>query len=668
MRENNSSSVVDYKDILFNLPVGAMAVDIDGNIIFVNQLLLEILGSPSEEDTRSINIFNYEPLQKVGISKLVKRCMKKNIATIKEISYRSKWGKDIIFKCHVIPSPDEKGNVKSCFAVVQDISKQKEAEKLLTEQLNIEKIIAQISTDFIGLEQDELDTAINNALKTLGIALGAKRGHLFQVLKEGYFTRTHKWINSGPDTYPPEANIIPIDIISWFSPLIQKKRVLFLADNSRIPEKAVNECELIKKINIDSTIFIAIIDHERFTGFIALGSVDRTKWSKEYLQMLEFVGEIFVNALERRSTTIELRKKEDKYRRIFNELHDVYCETDLQNNITTISPSVKTHFGYEPDELLGKSIKILYANEHEHYNLFNLLMNNSKVNDFDMEMKRKDESLLNTSLSVHLVYDHDGNPDMIAGTMRDITEKKKAEMALCNAKRLAEEASRTKSEFLANMSHELRTPLNSVIGFSDILLEAEVGPLNEKQGRYISNISTSGKHLLDLINDILDISKIEAGEMYLNLEEFSISELISNVVNNTIPLAMKKNIEITSKTETAIVTADKSKIKQILYNLLSNAIKFTHENGFINISTEHSEGMIYVCVEDSGIGIKKEDIDKLFQPFKQIDSFYTRKYEGTGLGLALVKQLVEMHGGSIKVESEVENGSRFTFSFPEYTT
>ena len=230
----------------------------------------------------------------------------------------------------------------------------------------------------------------------------------------------------------------------------------------------------------------------------------------------------------------------------------------------------------------------------------------------------------------------------------------------------AESANRDKSDFLANMSHELRTPLNSVIGFSDILLTQNFGHFSEKQLKYIGNISTSGKHLLTLINDILDLSKVESGKMELQPEKFSVSTAISEVKTILSPQAYKKNIvmHFNISEELNTVIADKSKFKQILYNLMGNSIKFTPEGRSVAVEASPLREYLKISVIDTGIGIPKENMNDLFKPFVQLDSTASRKYEGTGLGLAIVKRLVKLHGGNVWVSSEYGKGSTFSFTIP----
>jgi signal transduction histidine kinase/CheY-like chemotaxis protein len=239
------------------------------------------------------------------------------------------------------------------------------------------------------------------------------------------------------------------------------------------------------------------------------------------------------------------------------------------------------------------------------------------------------------------------------------------------------DANKMKSQFLANVSHELRTPLNSIIGFSELLGERAFGELNERQTQYVEYVHSSGEHLLKLINNILDLSKIETGRIALNLKEFPIAEVISEALGILKPAAHKKNITIETKTVPASpkLRADKEKFKQILLNLLSNAIKFNNDGGHIRIGWEmveestgmHMQRYLVFSVSDTGIGIKEEDKKKLFKEFEQIDSSITREYGGTGLGLVLTKRLVELHKGSIWFESDFGAGSVFYVKLPQGT-
>jgi sensor domain CHASE-containing protein/signal transduction histidine kinase len=261
------------------------------------------------------------------------------------------------------------------------------------------------------------------------------------------------------------------------------------------------------------------------------------------------------------------------------------------------------------------------------------------------------------------VTGEDGKIIGVLETCYDITERKATER-LIREKQIAEAANRTKSEFLANMSHELRTPLNSIIGFSDLLYEQAYGELNEKQQKSVGNILKSGKHLLNLINDILDISKVESGKMELNYKQFNLASKLNMTKNLLSPIADRKNIQIEIDIDKDLdsICADEARFAQIMYNLVDNAIKFSYENGIVNIGARKKGNMMEVTVKDTGIGIKPEDQSKLFNPFSQVDPFLSKQYQGTGLGLALVKQIVHLHGGYVWFRSKPGEGSTFAFA------
>ena len=263
------------------------------------------------------------------------------------------------------------------------------------------------------------------------------------------------------------------------------------------------------------------------------------------------------------------------------------------------------------------------------------------------------------------VRDESGQIINWVGINTNIADRVQAEIALQEAKDAAEYANRAKSEFLATMSHELRTPLNAIIGFSEILRDEIIGTVNDEQKELAIDIHTSGNHLLAMINDILDLSKIEAGKMDLQLENFSVKEAVTEVNTIVNALANKKQIQLTLEFDQDIsIEADKIKFKQILYNLLSNAIKFTDEGGEVTTKFEATNWALLGSVTDTGVGISSQDREKLFQPFTQLDASSTRTHSGTGLGLALTNRLIQLHGGKIWVDSEINEGSTFSFTFP----
>jgi signal transduction histidine kinase len=225
-------------------------------------------------------------------------------------------------------------------------------------------------------------------------------------------------------------------------------------------------------------------------------------------------------------------------------------------------------------------------------------------------------------------------------------------------------ASRHKSEFLANMSHELRTPLNAIIGFSEVLQDQFFGDLNDKQAEYVADIHSSGRHLLALINDILDLSKIEAGRMELQVGDFALSEVLHNSTALSRERANRLGVSLALEVEPSIgvITADERMLKQVLFNLLTNALKFTARGGHVNVTARGNGDGVVVSVRDDGVGIAEADQARIFEEFQQVGT--SNWQEGTGLGLALSRRLVELHGGLLRVESESGKGSTFTFNLP----
>ena len=250
--------------------------------------------------------------------------------------------------------------------------------------------------------------------------------------------------------------------------------------------------------------------------------------------------------------------------------------------------------------------------------------------------------------------------------MRQHAALRRADEEILQVNRQLEQSNRYKSEFLANMSHELRTPLNAILGFSEIMLDPTMNLTTGERTEFLRNIHSSGQHLLGLINDILDLAKIEAGKMELHTEDLQLGEVLQEVTAILEPMARQQGLRVTTigATEAGVIKADRSKFKQLLYNLLSNAVKFTPAPGHITVTVKDAPEQLTISVRDTGIGIKPEDLPKLFREFEQIDGSYTRRYQGTGLGLALCRRFVQMHGGRIWAESQFGKGSTFTFTIP----
>ncbi|MGO8694347.1 MAG: hybrid sensor histidine kinase/response regulator [Rectinemataceae bacterium] len=377
---------------------------------------------------------------------------------------------------------------------------------------------------------------------------------------------------------------------------------------------------------------------------------------------------------ERRQAQEALQESEERYRRITEGLSDYLYTAYVRHGrvVETVhNPACAAVTGYSQEDFRRDNhLWINIVPEEERRSVIEHgegILSGREMSAIEHHILRRDGELRWVSDTPILKFDSGGVLVSYEGVIKDITDRKMAE-AEHLARESAEAANRTKSDFLANMSHELRTPLNSIIGFTEILQDSLYGDLNEKQREYLNYINTSGRHLLELINDILDLSKVESGKTDVILSAFSLRTLLELSVAMLKERATKHSIalELSIEPEADIeMVSDEHKIKQIAFNLLSNAVKFTPDGGRVRVEARKTgEGFIGISVADTGIGIKKEDLGRLFKEFSQLDSPLQKRYEGTGLGLALSKRLVEMLGGRIDVESEEGKGSVFSIAIP----
>ena len=358
-----------------------------------------------------------------------------------------------------------------------------------------------------------------------------------------------------------------------------------------------------------------------------------------------------------------------RYELIARYVRDPLLLVDLEGTIIEVNQAAVELFGYTRDELLKLKWHALQQDDAE---VVDLRMEQARKAGilFECIYACKDRRPVAVEISCRSV--NILGQEMLLSVIRDIRQRKETELTLRRAKEEAENANRAKSDFLAAMSHELRTPLNAIMGFSQVLAHEYFGPLSDKQKEYAGDIYESGKHLLSLINDILDLSKIEAGKMEPQWSCFNIDTLLEQSRTLVREKCFKHNIaldfEIAPPVRDLMITADERRVKQILYNLLSNATKFTPDNGSIRVRAQLTEDpvpMLEVAVSDTGIGISTEHLPHIFDAFYQVHDGLVNKTPGTGLGLCLVRQYAEMHGGSIRVESEGEGrGSCFTVRLP----
>ncbi|MGV8025261.1 MAG: PAS domain-containing protein [Anaerolineaceae bacterium] len=363
---------------------------------------------------------------------------------------------------------------------------------------------------------------------------------------------------------------------------------------------------------------------------------------------------------------------------IINTVREPLIALDQDLRVVSVSRSFYEFFKVKPEETIGQ---LIYDLGNKQWNipklrelLENILPQQATFDNYEVEHDFATIGRRIMLLNARQIQRVTGKERIILLAIEDITERREIEHGLEKAheelKELAVElksSARAKSEFLANMSHELRTPLNSINGFSEVLYDETFGPLNEKQKNYINNVLTSGKHLLLLINQILDMAKLEAGKMTLSLSSLPMKSLLNEFSLLVANMVNKKKLQMTLEIDKDLpnIGADELKVKEILYNLLSNAVKFTPEGGQIGIRAKKIDSAIEIEVWDSGIGIASENMEKIFEGFFRVDTPYSRVTEGTGLGLPLARKLVELHNGKLFVESQgLDKGTAVRFILP----
>ena len=381
---------------------------------------------------------------------------------------------------------------------------------------------------------------------------------------------------------------------------------------------------------------------------------------------IEEVSGVARDITPRKLTELALRQSEEKFRGIFANLQDIYVRTDRTGIITMISPSVLKRTGYTMEEVVGSNITQYFVNkQHIHAALIRARRDKS-IRNFETDLRVKDGSVRQFMFNMLLLQDNDG-ASIMAALARDVTEFKHNELELVKAKNEAERSLKVKERFLANMSHEIRTPMNGVIGMIDLLNETQLQP---EQKDYVQTIRRSSETLLNILNDILDLSKIEAGKMALNEAPVALQEIFDKLTALFSQTAKNKKVQLEyhfAENLPKFIIADQTRVLQILSNLTSNAIKFT-ENGKVhlevsNVWTKGKFHKIKVEVRDSGIGITPDNLKLLFNAFSQVDNSSRKTFGGTGLGLAISKELCRLMKGEIGVESAWGSGSTFWFTF-----
>lgn len=551
-----------------------------------------------------------------------------------------------------------------------------------------QRLRVQYATTKVLASEMLLDEATPKILQVVCETLGWDVGELWTLDPHCAVMRSMKsWCQPDREISQFALDSIPI----CFTPEVglvgrvwSEAKSIWIADLDREASFFIRR-EIAAKANLHSGFGVPILNGDRAIAVLVFFSQEVRQLDQEMLQMMMTVGAQIGQFMQRKRVEVAVRHAEEQYRSIFENSTEGIFQAAADGRYLSVNPALVRIYGYDSaEELIANlaDIQQLYVEPNRRDDLMQLVNCCDRVSDFESQVYRQDGSIIWISESAVAVRDKDGTLLFYVGTVQDIDDRKRSAEELYKAKNAAEMASRAKSQFLANMSHELRTPLNAIIGYSEMLQE-DAGDLGFKEILPdLNKIRGAGKHLLNLINDILDISKIEAGRMDLYLEPFEITSLIRDIQATVEPLVLKNSnvLKVVCQETSGTMYADLTKVRQVLFNLLSNAAKFT-EHGTITLTVERDPlnstidsdiacdlqspiPNILFRVSDTGIGMTSGQMANLFQAFAQADASTTRRYGGTGLGLAISQRFCQMMGGEITATSELGKGSNFTVQLP----
>lgn len=434
--------------------------------------------------------------------------------------------------------------------------------------------------------------------------------------------------------------------------------------SSDIRKDPIFKYRTMERAGLISAVWVPVVSKNRVLGVMVIGSRKLHKFSKREISLLKAFGSQLGAAVENAQLYDEVSKSKAYIENLVENAGDAIVSTDREDRILTWNHGAEVIFGYSKEEAIGKNLAMLLPSGQlrELEEIRNKVQLAGLLRNLEVRRKRKDGAIIDVALAVSPIKDKDDNVIGFLYLAKDITEKMRYEHRL-------RELDKMKSDFVSNVSHELRTPLTSIKGSVDNMLDGITGPSNEKQTRYLTRIKSNADRLTRLINDLLDLSRIEAGKIDLKPTTLPLVALAQEVTESIRPVAVEKliSLEVASPDIKVTAWADRDKITQVLTNLVGNAVKFTPPHGKVSVAIQRNgDQWTQISVTDTGPGIPPEEAGKIFDRFYQIAQTGKQKAKGTGLGLAISKALVEMHGGKIWLQSEMGKGCTFSFTLPAY--
>jgi PAS domain S-box-containing protein len=590
---------------------------------------------------------------------------------------------EMLAQCVLVEEEDILGEIglgddDGCFifATCRDVTERHQVRQALNERIRFEELIASLSTSFINLTSNEIDGGIEAALQAIGESVGADRSFVFLLSDDGNrISNAYEWVAEEVEPAQGLLQDLAVDRFSWWMERLKRFEPFFIPRVADLPPEAKGEREILAAIDIQSLVVVPMVHAGSLLGSVGFAAVGREEdWSERLVSLLTIFGEMLANVLARKWMDERLRSTTQHLFALIDNLQDGVLVEDDRRRIRMVNGSFYRIFRLPAttESLVGQDcaeqtaiLSHLLADSQQFAARIDEVLAAMQTVVGEEIGLADGRTLERDFVPIEAEGDHFGN----LWVYRDITDRKQVEQELRKAKEAAESANRAKGTFLANMTHELRTPLTSILGYAEFLRDEVANQGHDDLLPYFRTILRSGRQLLDLVNGILDFSRLEAGRIAVELSRFSVIQLVQEVVSTVDPL-MKQNenvFEVAYGDDLGQMMADQMKVRQILLNLLSNAAKFT-ENGRIVLdvrrSVENGEGWYRFQVSDTGIGMEPEQVERIFTEFFQADETIPRRYGGSGLGLAISRRFCQMMGGRIQVRSKKEQGTTFEAFLP----
>lgn len=643
---------------------GVIRTDADKRILLLNPSAANMTGW-SEKDAKSKKLDDILKIIDEETGEKIEDPVYKRLGVVDETRFlmKSITGKTTPVDFSSTSVKDENGNVTGLVIVLHDITERRRSEQAIERRLKLEKALDEVASYLLR----KTDPDPYHILTQLGEAMKADHGVIYDFLDDHKIIEWHS--GQCEPLFKSDVKRITSD---WLNDKLKKGESIIIVDKHD-QDLSDPEREMLNNYQASSIQAVPLKNGDGvLSGMIGFSSEKPDiKWTNHDLQILRVVSEMIASFRARKKAEEELKSSETRFRSLIQNSSDLISVIDRKGKFLYQSPSVHRILGYHPEELIGKgSLDLIHTKEKETVKekISNNLLNDSGQLNLEFRIKHKNGSWRDLeAVGKQMVY---GQSDAIVINSRDVTLRKKSDRELRKAKEKAEEMNRLKTTFLANMSHEIRTPLTGILGYASILHS----DLEEEGDREMARrVHESGKRLLGTIDAILDLAKIEADKLDVKLRSVDITKELQHSIELLMPIAVQRNLKLELKTIGSLFARlDPQFFSQVMNNLIGNALKYTHE-GEVKVKTERKivgnnngepREMALIYVEDTGVGISDEFIDKIFDEFEQESVGLSRKFEGAGLGLTITKKLVEVMEGQIQVKSEKGKGSTFTVMFP----